>query len=85
LTGGVDDWVAAVFAVDFPNPLNRLVEPVAALPNALPGVALGVVLPNKLGVDVGADEVAVFNELKERVGCGVGAEVAGVDPNKLLL
>jgi hypothetical protein len=84
LTGGVDDWVAAVFEVDFPNPPNTLVEPVAALPNALPGVALGVVLPNKLGVDAGADEVAVFNELKERVGCEVGAEVAGVDPNKLL-
>jgi hypothetical protein len=63
-----------------------LVEPVAALPNALPGVALVVAFPNKLGVDGGADEVAVLRELKDRTGCEVvGAEIAGVDPNKLLL
>ena len=85
MTGGVDDWVAAVFMVDFPNPPNGLVQPVAAPPNALPGVALGVVLPNKLGVDAGADVVAVFNEPKDRVGCEVGVEVTGVDPNKFLL
>ena len=85
MTGVVDGWVAAVFAGDFPNPLNTLVEPVAALPNALPGVALAVALPNTFGVDAGADEVGVPSELKDRVGCEVGAEVAGVDPNKLLL
>jgi len=85
LTGVVDGWVAAVFAGDFPNPLNGLVEPVVSLANAFPGVALAVALPNKFGVDAGADEVAVPSEPKDRVGCEVGAEVAGVDPNKLLL
>lgn len=80
-----DVWVAVVFADGFPNPLNRLVEPVVAPPNALPGVAPVVAPPNKPGVDAGADEVAVLSEPKDRVGCEVGTEVASVDPNKLLL
>jgi len=55
-----------------------MAELVVALPN---GEAV-VAPPNK----VGADEVVVPSDPKDRVGCEVGAEVAGVvDPNKLLL
>ena len=80
----VDAGVVAVLAGDFPNPLKGPVEPVGAVLNELPCAAFDVAPPNKLGVDVGADEVAVLSEPKDKVGCEVGAEAASVDPNKLL-
>lgn len=73
-----------MLAADFPSPLNGFVEPVAALPNVIPEVAPDVAPPNKVEADADSDEVAALSEPNDRAGCEVGAEAAGVDPNKLL-